>query len=417
MNNSFALCWINSKGRAEKIGGATRRVIYGAPGATPDELAALIQAHERLEENAVTLLVDLDWSTINAGYWGQVQPNQLQALDSFGKSASVASGLRLGLLVVDDETFVFAPTPQRIEQERETSAEPNALRLNAEMTELFLSCILAPREAVSEPRPPITSKHVKEIQNALKENKPIAFEQVRVLDVLRERLKIIQFEVRGYKIEQRSLQLPEDVIAVLGSTKKEINQRLRASWQLFQRDMDAGLHGAQEEIKTRLEEFKDKPLRSLGHYGYGLVGEDQADFDKAWQEFQGKQVEEYRVLVMNRVGAMIEQSKDLLRELLLDRIQSGRLIVPTRHTLVRQTDEERAKSYVDSLIRSVKWPTPEQVAEGIVIKVRQYDVTEQLLNDQEFVKKVEEAFECKLEDLLKSHESEKRAAKLLPDNV
>lgn len=401
MNPSpYALRISTSRQRSDMIDRAQKSILYCAPGITALELKALVNAYSRLANGAVRLFVDFQSDAVKNGWWGDCSPEDLSVLLELDPPPQIAKHWRLGLLVVDDEAIIFAPAPQTLEAERGDSTEPNALWFDTIETKRLLDSVTVPKDQAPK-RPIVSSDQVKEIQKELAETLSLKPSQHRVLDVLRKRVKIIQFEVRGYQLDRRKLQLPEQVIKVLGSERQDINERLAASWKLFKADanQERTTSNQQKEFEKQLDELKDKYLVRLKHYGFGLVESARAEFEKAWEDFENQKVMQYRAAVQERVGGMIENSRNLLRQLLMERAAAGRLELPPIKTLFPQSKEEREKEYIENLIASVGWPEPDEVATDVVVKRREYDITESLLRDEEFIELLEKTLKFKLEDL------------------
>ena len=148
----FTASVITSRGRAELIRNATRRILCYAPGLGVEEVRALLSALERLPAGAVRVLIDTDIPAFTCGYWGSTDPELLKRLVQ-KTEAKVAKGVRLGLLVADDECYIYSPTPQSLEPEGSSSSEANALRLDAEETERLMRSITT---ATPDKRPIVT---------------------------------------------------------------------------------------------------------------------------------------------------------------------------------------------------------------------------------------------------------------------
>ena len=233
-------------------------------------------------------------------------------------------------------------------------------------------------------------------------------EKRRLLEYLRQRLKILQFEVKGYKLTSSTLQLPLEVVQVLGSQDSEINQSLRASWKLLTTAADEELDKREQAVGDGIASLKKNHLAGLKHFGYGLTDNAKAQFEKAWQEFETKEVAEHKKAVEKSVAQIVENSKKLLRKLLCERLKDSPVAFPSQKTLHRGPQQDEKDEYIEWLIQRVKWPTPQKARENIVVKLRYYDVTEELLNDPEFVEVLEKVYRCKLEDLLREEEGEQQ---------
>jgi hypothetical protein len=89
---------------ASIIMGARRRVVYAAPSVSLEVSSALINASERLGDGNVAIVLDVSEDVFRLGY-GVI--DALNLLHERNISVRHSEGLRISLLVVDDEGFIF----------------------------------------------------------------------------------------------------------------------------------------------------------------------------------------------------------------------------------------------------------------------------------------------------------------------
>ncbi|CAG0978897.1 hypothetical protein ANRL4_01745 [Anaerolineae bacterium] len=415
-NKPFTPILLTSQDRADLIAHAVDRVIYCGPGASPHETRSLIEAQRRLPNGKVRVLVDLNTMAFRCGYWGQYTSAQLDELRKLDAVTEVASGLRLGLLVVDSVGFIYTPIAQSIESETGKQSEPNGLQLNADETLKLLDSILTDDSSHAPKRQPITTQVIETVKRQISQPTYVPPKQTRLLEYLREQMKIVQFETGGYQLNRRSLRLPDEVIAVLGTQDREINDRLTASWRLFGTTNRA--QNEVDELRSRLEnelaDLKKKYFKRLSHYGYGLSQNVRPQFEAAWQKFQTETVEAFRQLLKAKVEAMIDDSRNLLQKLLYERWEHGQLEIPATPTLFPQEPREEAQQYINRLVGLVRWPTADEVSSAVVVLKREYDITAALLADKNFIEVLEQAFDFQLADIQQAIEPARPAAAVAP---
>jgi hypothetical protein len=394
---------INSQMRAHQIRQATSRIIYCAPGITEMEVEAVVAVQSKLPRGVVQLLLDLSVDSYKAGYWGDLTPARLAQLGLDFDLTRMASGLRLGILIVDDFSWIFTPTPQSVETESGFS-EPNCLELNKETTQLLVSSIIAPDQQSSKKRIAINEKALNNIQDNIELANILSASKKRQLEIIRPLIKIIQFEIRGYRLTQHTIRLPREVINIIGSSNREINDRINADWKVFSSTAEVELEKYQKSIDREIGDLKERYLIRLGHYGFGLVQKEKSDFKKAWNKLENEQLKSFRQLIQDKYSATVAQSQNLLRTLLKERISKGTLNMPTQRMLIPLSEEEQISQYIDHVIQEIRWPTAEDILKRLVIKYREYDISEQLLNDLEFIKLFESYF-GKLADIISKSES------------
>jgi hypothetical protein len=107
---------------------ASRRVVFVAPGLSELLADALSRAWHRLGRNAVSVILDADPEVCRLGY-GTLEglERARDAAATHGTLLCHQPGLRIGLLIVDDHTVVYSPTPLLIEAGSDAAGNPNAI--------------------------------------------------------------------------------------------------------------------------------------------------------------------------------------------------------------------------------------------------------------------------------------------------
>lgn len=183
---------LDSKKIADMIQKARKSVCYAAPSIQMEPAEAMADVSKTLGKDMVTLCVDFDERVMRMGYGNMTA---LQRLRGAGIVINNIPGLRMSLIIVDDEGFVFTPTALYLEAENGTKAAPNAMRLNsrqaAEALARLSPCakIIAEAMATSpEEREriaalpleadavPVTFAKFKEVDDRLKEAPPVKFD-------------------------------------------------------------------------------------------------------------------------------------------------------------------------------------------------------------------------------------------------
>ena len=117
---------LNSKRICDLIDTATQRVIIAAPGFTDDVSTRLISCSDRIGKENLYVIIDDNPEAVRLGYGSFETFNTLLINKVTFKKQN---GIRIGLLIVDEKSFIYNPTPQIIEEEPKRSNIPNAIRL------------------------------------------------------------------------------------------------------------------------------------------------------------------------------------------------------------------------------------------------------------------------------------------------
>jgi hypothetical protein len=216
-------CPVNDALLARMITAAQRRLIFIAPGLHTVVANALTSRFKELGQLQVTLVLDASEDVCRIGFGDIEALAEVHAMENAaGFSIRTQPGLRIGALIVDDETLVWAPTPRSVEAAPATDGEggamaPNGLLLDeaagkriawavaADGADLTLDQADIGHEAV-------TPTMVATVSRALANNPPIPVDLQRVTRVFSTRLQFVELEVKGAARSQRKLRLPNDLI-------------------------------------------------------------------------------------------------------------------------------------------------------------------------------------------------------------
>src|SRR5437868_1032561 len=112
------------------IGKARQRIVFVGPGVSEkvaDALGARLSQEDKLR---IDVILDADPEVYRLGFGtvGGITKLKSHAQDHmFGLRHQ--AGIRIGILIADDRTLIYAPTPQLIEAGSTSSEKPNAVLL------------------------------------------------------------------------------------------------------------------------------------------------------------------------------------------------------------------------------------------------------------------------------------------------
>jgi len=258
---------------AELILQAGERVVLANPGVHPVILKAILEVHQRLP-GRVLVVLDTNEEVFRLGY-GVVET--LQSLQESRVPLLRREGLRLGLLLVDDKAWCFAPTALLVEADMpEGSLRLNAcplpetsaihhLRALAESSELERALkdhmALEPAESNAEP---VTKGEVEAAQKQLEVAPPKNFDLHRQVLVYQSYVQYVEFKFRGGDPSAVKARIPKELLPV--GTDPELERHLQTTVDLFQSQIE----GATKDLQVKVEEMRAKYIRSLGE-PYGNV--------------------------------------------------------------------------------------------------------------------------------------------------
>lgn len=296
---------------SQRLKAATGRVILIAPAVSESVATALEHCLEKTPKVAVTVVLDPSEDSYRIGY-GEIEG--LARLKKLADNNHVAlreqPGLRIGLLLVDDDVLVWSPTPQAVEGQRKAE-EPNGLDLSRELiagedsnsfeknasdtstdhssptstnplADIIRNAVGSnspdmPTDQIEIGRELLTTEKMDETVRELEKNPPVPVDLAQKTRVLSTKLQFVEFEVRG---------------AVW--TKREI----KLSSMLLNADLRKKL---QDIFETRIKPFSlqgdvaiEVPTLVQGQIAFNIKGQKilspmtQVDIEKAWKDIRGR---------------------------------------------------------------------------------------------------------------------------------
>ena len=286
---------------------ARHRLVIVAPGLgdkVGKSLAARILRADAPQAIAVTL--DVDPEVFRLGY-GTLQALEevKMALESTGRRLGTAEGIRIGLVVSDDQTLIYGPTPLLIEAGSTVPTRPNAILLPGSSCEaLAVACGMG-----SGPAAPllqeigtdhIDAARLEAARRDLEDKPPKRFDLARIERVFNYELQFVEFKVEDFSLGRRTISLDP---GWLGLSDLELKSRFRNSFKLFEPgegmeveiDLPAGGYflypGGRQKVGEKTIHEHTKSLRSnflvsLGHYGSVIRKRDLSQFHVCVEELE-----------------------------------------------------------------------------------------------------------------------------------
>lgn len=227
---------INENILAAAISRCQNRLVYIAPSVT----LAITQAIEglllRTNEPNITLVIDTDPEVCRLGY-GTIEglKHLQQIVTQYHLALRFQDGLRVGVLISDDEVIAYAPTPLLIEAGTTSTglAQANAIILGAHpLNDVLSACAEDSLFTEAEiGNRAITPNMLKATLNALEEQPPKAYDIARIERVYSSKLQYVEFEVVGYRLSSRRAKIPNDLLV---GDDEILEQRLQNSFSLLE---------------------------------------------------------------------------------------------------------------------------------------------------------------------------------------
>ncbi len=377
-SNAPALTVADDRTIVTLIHSASRRVIFMAPGVSKPVGRALARQWRLLGAERVNVIVDVDAEICRLGY-GEIEALKELEEEAGRLGAMVLSqpGLRIGLVIADDQTLIYSPTPLLIEAAPEKSRDkvkPNAVHIGLPPADLERDLGGGP-EGLAERAIGLDKADrasINESSEDLKRNPPQQFDISRKVRVFNTQFEFVELSITNAAIERRVLTLPNDLLGI--DRGNPLNGAFRAKLQLI--DPDSSVSG------RRLNDLKTRIIREYCTHipGYGLVvlRGDKGDLVEAVLDLR-KAAAGFERHVRERLREELDQRVESLVETLLPLFLTNppeALYERLSHQDPRELLKETVQKAIDRMKSSVR-----PISVHLVFKA----VTYELLNDPQFI--------------------------------
>lgn len=373
MDHIFTL--VNDDVLVNHIGRAHRRLVFVAPGIRPPVAKALARAMDIVPTSAMHLVLDVDAEVCRLGYGDKDFKGMEILLDEAGKRGLTVNhhpGIRIGLLIADDTTLIYSPTPMLIEAGSKHADKPNAIVLQSELPpQLANACAVgeAGLATLEVGKDSINPLKVQEVKRDLEERPPKEYNVARVERVFSSMLHCVELRITDYKLASRSLSLDPQLFGV---TNAEVVRRLTNRYRLFA-ETDSlmteipfiGEDGKPREDKPTIKfgprsideerkRIKNKYIIEAGDFGLIILRRNVANFEKEIAVLKSK-IEEYKKALK---GEIRRRTEEIVNELLAAMAETLKANPPdnwrTRYMGKTPTDADIKRLFKEDVESEVK---------------------------------------------------------------
>lgn len=246
---------------------ASKRIVFIAPGLTLTVAQALGERIKDMDKLDITVVLDPDEEVCRIGY-GELAALELLQKFARDEGCSLRSqpGLRVGVLLSDENTMIWSPTPRSVEAPPESQAvaptqasggvatqnlaavsaaaqasvqaapvAPNGLMLGPNPSAQLAKAVAAEGTETAPQsgeigRKAITIAEVIQTADALRKNPPIPVDLARVTRVFSTKLQFVEFKVTRAKLSKMRLTVPGELLNAdaKGDLEGLIESKLRA---------------------------------------------------------------------------------------------------------------------------------------------------------------------------------------------
>lgn len=381
----------NDETLCELIASANRRLIILVPAVSTAVAKAICDRWKNLGAHAVSVILDFDPAVYRMGYGDEGGLNLLvETAKALKAEIHQQPGIRLGLIIADDETMVYSPPPLLIEAGPETPQAPNAVRIGAAPkeieTELGKGKDGADGQVIG--KEVVCEDVIGKVQKNLDENPPQKFDIVRKVNVFNAYFEFVEFELKGTYLDRKTIAIPSHLMGVVDEGTKE---KLRTSFRLI--DADDELSG--EHIEKDKSLIVKKFLKSLKGYGNVILRTKKDDFRKEVAALKDA-VEEFSKKVKGELQKRIDERREALVVALFPPIKQN----PPKEWIKSDgkiPDDETLREFLDADLRRA-FGSADKLIRQMEVKCNFKGVTYESLQDEKFINVAQKAIP-ELEDL------------------
>ncbi len=393
---------LDSKKLAEKISNAQESVCYAAPGILPKVAKALVEVSKKIGTESITVCLDLNEGVFRMGY------GDMKAVERLRKSKiklNSSSGLRAGIIIIDNFGYMFTPTALLLEAD-EISDAPNAVRLlESQVTEVRIRISEKEREIVAQKAETekererirqqdveveskeVQDSEIRDIKENLKKNPPAEFDLTRQVRVYSTYFQYVEISFQGVHIQRRRIPIPQGLISA--NAEEELSNKLRTTFDLIEKDKEFPLNGLVKRLNNTKENFTcflDKKSRVI-------LKEKKNEFENEINEIR-IELEKCKSELESKLITKLNKSKKQILNHCVPILKANppdemKFYLPNPHN--NEDIDEDIKLWVAGKIFGM-FPTANELCQKMKLEVVYKDITFETLNDKDFINKIKKGF-------------------------
>jgi hypothetical protein len=382
------------------IDAATNRVVFLAPGLSTPLAEALARAWNRLNPDDVSVIIDTDPEVCRMGY-GTIEALKIAQKTASERGQLIAHqpGIRLCVLISDQDTLIFSPTPNLIEAGTQIPDHPNGIVLKSPPEALTRDLGVGPDASATRTigLARIDDKKVETIELDLKENPPQKFDIARTQRIFNAKLEFVEFELEGCFISRHCVQIPADLVG-LAQKDPATRNKFRSTFRLIEKDdiIDPKAKMSEKSLLEERTRITRKFLVPLKDHGVVIL---RANKEKFEEEIEGlkSMVKSFQEALESKLDKIYADNAKRLTEALLESVAKA---PPEKWTsfLGAQPKKSEIKETLNKTLLD-SFGDPKQLIKAMQVSVKFKGVTYESLTDPDFREKAGMAFpKLKLHD-------------------
>ena len=390
---------LDSSQLARKITRAVQNVNYAAPGILKEPAEALAARARKIGPEMITVCLDFDERVIRMGF-GTL--DAVKVLRDAGIEIRTISGLRTGLIVIDDTGYIFTPNALYLEADKKPDTAKNAMRLSEEQVKEALAR-LSPsakviavamaktdeeRERIREQAVEMPSEKVKDanfvnVQKSLEEAPPVNFDVARQVRVYSAYMQYVEIKLTGAAIQRHRLAIPPSIQGLGGS--EDLEGRLKTTFDLIEKDGRL----SSKKLENSLNEIRRNFTPSLGKvHGRVVLKIAKADLEERLDQFR-EDLKTHQETVENELQGKLVESRKQVVDYYVPKVSNDPPEAMRGQFLV--IGEKEARVWLNNELERV-FPKAQNLLQKMQLDVNYKDVTFETLNCKEFIDAIKKAF-------------------------
>ena len=390
---------LDSSQLARKITRAVQNVNYAAPGILKEPAEALAALAPKIGPEMITVCLDFDERVIRMGF-GTL--DAVKVLRDAGIEIHTMSGLRTGLIVIDDTGYIFTPNALYLEADKKPDTAKNAMRLSEEQVKEALAR-LSPsakaiavamaktdeeRERIRELAVEMPSKKVEDadfeyVQKRLEEAPPANFDVARQVRVYSAYMQYVEIKLTGAAIQRHRLAIPPSIQRLGGS--EDLEGRLKTTFDLIKRDGRL----SSKKLEDSLNEIRRNFTPSLGKvHGRIVLKTAKARLEVRLDQFR-EDLKAHQETVKNELQEKLDESRKQIVDYYVPKVIND---PPDRMCgQFPEIGKKEARVWLNSELER-DFLKARNLLHKMQLDVNYKDVTFETLNCKEFIDAIKEAF-------------------------
>lgn len=396
---------------------AKERIIIAKPAYKLEEVKTILEMVKNSDVKCKLYLEVGDQSIRN----GLGEPEALNLIrENFDiLKVKLMEKIRMTNVIIDNKSLIYAPNVSLGGENCSEEIIPNGLlgnsaltdQINMELCSNEKQLMLLNSELVKDTHINIEQNIGKTIDN-LSINPPIGIARLRKINFYRNNYKLVKIQSIGIKIKNKKISLRPFILMLENRDEREAR-----SWNIFSSE-DLKKLGDTKLFYSELKKIIENYLLDAGRFGYILNIYKKQKFDKEINELKAefiqfvkgenkenknnrfyKLIEFANSKTEDNLQSILDNSRELLTQYLIkisknDSRLENEIYKKDRLLLLERdekglSEEEVRKIFIKRYIKNtLKFPSTKDIIDRIDVKVDYYDISDELINDNNDFKKI-----------------------------